>query len=52
MKRSCFTNKQKIHASKINVSFDKILSSQEINKFIYITISLYENINIFLSTGN
>jgi hypothetical protein len=33
-------------------TFDKILCNQEIIKFIYITISLFENINIFLSTKN
>jgi hypothetical protein len=33
-------------------TLDKILCNQEIIKFIYITISLFEHINIFLSAEN
>jgi hypothetical protein len=36
----------------MNQILDKILCNQEIIKFIYITISLFENIHIFLSTEN
>jgi hypothetical protein len=34
------------------IHFDKILSNQEIIQFIHITILLFEDINIFLSTEN
>jgi hypothetical protein len=30
----------------------KILSIQEIVQFIYVNVSLFENINIFISTEN
>jgi hypothetical protein len=33
-------------------TLDKILFIQEIVEFIYIIISLFENMNIFLSTEN
>jgi hypothetical protein len=33
-------------------TLDKVLSNQEIVQFIYVTISLFENINTILSTEN
>jgi hypothetical protein len=36
----------------MHLTLGKVLSNQEIVQFIYINVSLFENINIFLSIEN